>query len=151
MPKIIPLSAGFSATVDDEDFGWLCQWKWSYDGHGYAVRHVGQGKEQVEKTLFMHRVILGAVDGKEVDHVNGDGLDNRRINLRLATRSQNLSNRRHFANAKSKYKGVRFDVRKGKWRLQFGRYFETEEEAARAYDRIARLMSAEFAGVNFEY
>jgi hypothetical protein len=103
----------------------------------------------------MHRLIINAPLGKEVDHINGDSLDNRRDNLRLCTRQQNCCNRKHQIKAKSKYKGVH--PRKDKWaavirfkkRLRHIGVFETEVAAAMAYDDKARELFGDFAFTNF--
>jgi hypothetical protein len=156
--KKIPLSKqkringrnqGQIAVVDDEDFEWLSQWNWTaVSTHrrngGYAMR-VANGK-----TILMHRQILDAPDGAEVDHINGNGLDNRRTNLRLATRRQGQANRRRFKNNKSGFKGVHFDKQQGKWKLAFSAHFDSAEEAARMYDRIAQIVFGEYAKTNFE-
>ena len=98
----------------------------------------------------MHRVILNAPPGVEVDHINGNGLDNRRSNLRLATRAQGQANRGRFKSNKSGYKGVHFDKQLGKWKLAFSAHFDTAEEAAQMYDRIARIVFGEYAKTNFD-
>ena len=109
----------------------------------------------------MHRVVLQRVVGRPltrddiVDHINHNGLDNRRPNLRLATRSQNAANLGPYANNTSGYKGV--DFNRGKWRARireggvryFLGYFETAEDAARAYDTKAHELFGEFASLNF--
>lgn len=107
-------------------------------------------------TLYMHRLILGAPSGADVDHINNDGLDNRRANLRLASRSQNLANTRKRAGTyTSQFKGV-YRARR-KWaasikvnqvRKSLGEY-HSEEDAARAYDAAARAAWGPFARLNF--
>lgn len=82
--KEIPLTQGYVTLVDDADYEWLSRWKWHYHG-GYAER--GDG-------VLMHREITDCPAGKEVDHINHDPLDNRRENLRVVTRWQNMLNRR---------------------------------------------------------
>ena len=89
MAKEIKLTKGFVAIVDDEDYEWLSQWKWHYDK--YACRRKSTGYKQ-SKIVFMHREILGYEGELDVDHINKDRIDNRKCNLRLATRSQNLAN-----------------------------------------------------------
>jgi hypothetical protein len=87
--KRIKLTHGKSALVDDEDFEMLNQWKWCC-GKGYAVRGIRDGKKMIG--VSMHRVIIAAKKGEEVDHINRNRLDNRRKNLRIVTRSQNRRN-----------------------------------------------------------
>src|SRR5690242_17796567 len=103
----------------------------------------------------MHRVIMNASADIHVDRINGDGLDNRRENLRLCTRDENMMNRRKNSNNSSGYKGV--DRNKGKWRayiqvdkkwIHLG-YFSTAEQAAHAYDNAAKKYFGEFANTNF--
>lgn len=158
MTKQIPLSrqkrrnsknAGLVALVDDEDFEWLSQWNWTAvsthrKNGGYAVR-VENGR-----MILMHRQILEALDGTEVDHVNGQGLDNRRSNLRFATRQQGLANRSVFKSNRSGFKGVHFDPNAGKWKMVFSAHFDSAEEAARVYDQLARLVFGKFAKTNFD-
>jgi hypothetical protein len=109
-------------------------------------------------TLLLHREIMEAGKLDEVDHKNGDGLDNRRENLRLCTRGQNACNARKTNRARSsRFKGVSWDRANRKWAAQIckdyqnrliGR-FDDEEEAARAYDEQAKILHGEFARLNF--
>ena len=159
MSKRIPLSQGKFAIVDDADFDWLSQWKWSYNAHkrtDYAVRAIGRHTDQV--TIYMHRIIANPPSGKETDHINGNGLDNRRCNLRACTRSQNHMNRRKQANCSSQYKGVSWDKARQKWWVQISKChggihrigrFDDEEKAARTYDRFALEYFGTFAHLNF--
>lgn len=106
--------------------------------------------------LYMHRLIMQPRPGFVVDHKNGNGLDNRRANLRVCTQAQNGCNsgkkRQH-----KRFKGVYLDRRRGLWFAQlfvnrksfFGGYHPTEIEAAQAYDDLARKNHGEFANLNF--
>lgn len=105
----------------------------------------------------MHRVILGLPGEMDGDHRNGDGLDNRRSNLRPATAMQNSQNQGVRKTNKAGLKGVSWWGPLGKWKagiqangtpVHLG-YFETPEAAARAYDAAARLYHGEFAKTNF--
>lgn len=95
--KKIPLTQGKYALVDDEDYEYLSQWKWQYHPKGYATRR---------GSIKMHRIINQTPIGMVTDHINGDGLDNRKLNLRSCTQAQNTMNRRLGRNSKSGYKGV---------------------------------------------
>ncbi len=147
MVKRIPLSQGLFALVDDEDYEWLNQWKWTADvsrksGLKYAIRVSGQGKGLIRQRLSMHRVLMDAHAGTEVDHVNGDTLDNRRANLRLVTRAENLRNRKTFKNSKSGFKGVVFNHVNGKWRvtINFGT-FDTQRKLPERTTKLSRNSS----------
>ena len=159
MAKEIPLSTqkrrnsqnlGLVALVDDEDYDWLSQWNWSaVSTHrrngGYAMRR----DNVTGKTILMHRMILKASDGGEVDHINGNGLDNRRCNLRLVTPQQNRRNRSTGRNNQTGYKGVTFDKKSGRWVMSFRVVFDSAEEAARVYDQLAAAVFGEHAKTNF--
>ena len=153
----IKLSGEMVAIVDASDFGLLSSFKWraikpSPRAPWYATTKIGG------KNVYMHRFLLGAVRGQLSDHKNGCGLDNRRMNLRLATHSQNSWNTAKKSNGStSKYKGVgwvakdeafqaRIRIAPGK-RISLG-YFKTEEAAALAYNRRAAEVFGEFARLN---
>jgi hypothetical protein len=155
MPKSIPLTQGKVAIVDDADYLWLSHWKWHVvtgRGKDYAARSEG-----ARKNIRMHREIMGTPAGVEVDHVNNNGLDNRRMNLRKATREQNRWNRGKTIRNHSGYKGVNWNRGAQKYRAQItvGRKqihlgcFDDPVEAARAYDASAREFHGEFARTNF--
>jgi hypothetical protein len=156
--KEIPLSQGKVALVDDEDYEWLSQWKWCASFNGctwYAVRKDCSGPRR--RMVKMHRLIMGEPMGIQVDHINGDGWNNQRKNLRLDPNSQNQHNRRKNRRGSSLFKGVSW--RKGcrRWwayivhlgvKKHLG-YFDSEEVAARAYDKAAKELFGEFARLNF--
>lgn len=159
MSKQIPLSRGLFATVDDEDFEWLSQWRWTPSSRCgldrnkvfCAIRFVMVDGKQ--RTILMHREITNAPNGMVVDHIDRDPLNNCRANLRVCTHSQNLLNRFADRGSLSKFKGVVRDERDGRWAARFRAkhigMFATEEEAARAYDNAALAFSPEFALTNF--
>ena len=164
--KRIPLTRGKFALVDDEDYGRVAPFKWSAlknKDKWYAVRSAPR-KNGKQSAIYMHRVILGAKPGQQVDHKDGNGLDNRRRgktgNIRIARRGGNQQNRRKGRNNTSGFKGVVRTFSSGKnnrWRAQIGvngelycigLYF-TKSEAAKAYDEAARKYHGEFASLNF--
>jgi hypothetical protein len=128
------------AKVDDEDYESLSQYAWHYS-HGYVERsfRVGHGADARVKTVSMHRQLLGLIPGDklEVDHKNGNGLDNRRKNLRAGTRALNRQNLRSYRDSSSAYRGVHWDNSSSRWVAQIklngkGRklgYFKDEVEA----------------------
>lgn len=148
MTRTLPITRGLRVLLDEADFVKLAQYRWCAlmrDGVPYAARFV-KGK-----ALTMHRVIAEPPEGFHVDHINHDTLDNRRCNLRVCTKTENLRNRRSHRGV-SKYIGVS-RTKQGKWRTGIQRSyvatFETQEEAARAYDAKAREIYGEFANLNF--
>lgn len=151
----IPLTRGAVALVDDADYPWLSQWKWQVSPKGYASRT--SGSKGNRKHISLHRFIMDAPNGAEIDHINRNKLDNRRCNLRFVTREQNMANRDKRKQGTSAYKGVRFRASISKWeaRIKCNRQeiylgcFTSEIEAARAYDRAALEYFGEFARLNF--
>lgn len=156
----VPMKGGHSALVDAADLQMVSEYKWrplrGHNGKTYAYTVAGKS------VLYMHRLIVATPVGFETDHVNGDGLDNRRLNLRAATASQNRANmwkprRPDGAPHSSSYKGVSWDKSRGKWQSKInfdgstkslGRY-SSEAEAARAYDVAAAAQWGSFARLNF--
>jgi hypothetical protein len=156
--KYIKLTQGKQAIVDDDDFRWLNQRNWHAD-KGYSCYYAARGKRGSRKpyTVLMHRQIMKPPEGMEVDHINHDGLDNRRENLRLCTRSQNRMNSLRPKTNKSGFKGVAWNKRNRKWQVQLyknrrcvylGLYF-CIIKAAEAYDKAAIKEFGEFARLNF--
>lgn len=154
----IPLTKGYVASVDDADAEYLGQYKWYArvsPGVLCAARYVkSEGGEEGQHVL-MHRLLLDAPKDLEVDHINRNSLDNRRCNLRLATRSQNEANKPPKRDRR--FKGVYWRKDNHLWRALIrvhGRLyslgqFTTEIDAARAYDAAAVEAFGEFAFLNF--
>jgi hypothetical protein len=156
----IYLGEGEWTIVEPTDYYRLKNYNWYIGGNGkefYAFRNIkiGPGKT---KMVSMHREIMNPPAGLLVDHRNNDTLDNRRANLRLATHSENSYNRpKTKAKTTSQYIGIYSEKRTGRWtvkirvngeRLWLGR-FESEIEAAKAYDAAAKKYHGEFARLNF--
>ena len=151
----VPLTKGNEAIVDAADVPLV-------DGKCWVFRMKGNVAYAISRGRQMHRVIADANSGQEVDHRDGDGLNNRRSNLRIATKSQNGGNRRKNRGCVTRFKGVRYDrsirtaakiswqavIQVNKRRFFLG-CFATEEEAALAYDRAAVEHFGEFAKLNF--
>lgn len=152
--------------VDDADYEKLCMNKWcvskrTWNGGFYAARNTTKGEGRKRLTL-MHRIIMGAKTGQQVDHINQNTLDNRKSNLRFCNGSQNNMNRPMPKNNTSGFKGVTWDKEKNKWevRLQIktperrnlflGR-FKDKHEAAKVYDQAALKHYGEFAHLNFNH
>jgi len=159
--KKIPLTKGRFAIVDEDDYEWLMQWKWCYrfNGNDYAIRGIRTPESKkgnvTRTTIQMHRAILKTPNGMHTDHINGNGLDNRKSNLRICTQSQNLKNQKKRKGS-SKYKGVSWCKIKERWVVQIQSdnikkhigYFLDENEASEAYNKAALAYHNEFARIN---
>ncbi len=156
MSKLIPLTQGKCAIVDDGDYEWLCQYKWyaMRCGNVYYAGRNAKGKNK--KPIYMHREILNVPQGVETDHVNGDGLDNRERNMRICTKQENQFNMKSYKAGSSKYKGVCWHKRIEKWHAQIRHngkriylgVFDKENDAANAYNVKATELFGEFARLN---
>lgn len=147
------------ALVDDKDFDFLNQFKWSYVAmaRGYAERRLPRTiKNKPGKLVRMHTFLLNPPNGFMVDHINLNGLDNRRENLRLCTKAQNMMNRDKTIRNQTGFKGVIWDsfcglykaqLKKGIKNYNLGR-FKTAKEAARAYNEGAIKYHGRFARLN---
>lgn len=158
--KTIELTQGFITTVEERDYERLNQHKWGVfrgDNTNYAIRSMPKkdGKKKVE---YMHREILAIKLGRKLtkkemtDHINKDGLDNRRRNLRVCSPRESTVHTGSHKGSSSQYKGVCWSKKREKWEVKmqyrgkqkFLGYFNDEKEAARAYDKIARKLHRRF-------
>jgi len=156
--KTIKVSETHEALVDDETYGFLSRFKWHIQKKNYTfyakTRTYFLGKP---RNILMHRLLF-MYSVKSVDHINGNGLDNRLSNLRLASSSQNASNRKYKTTNKNGYRGV-FSKTNGlagysaqishNNELRYLGFFKTAKEAAKAFDAAAVKLKGEFATLNF--
>lgn len=154
MSRIVPLTRGYSAIVDDEDFELVSRWSWCAfpsNGNIYAMARTSR-KDGPRRSIFMHRVINKTPGPLHTDHINGDTLDNRRANLRSVTRAQNQWNRRPDREGTSKFRGVSWQAKSGKWlamiqankKRRYLGLFSNERDAAQAYASAAAELFGEF-------
>lgn len=153
--KLIPLTQGFCAEVDDEDYDFLMQWKWCAHRNGYNLVYAIRSARRNGKKIFirMHELILG----KGCDHKDRNGLNNKRSNLREASHSDQMCNRKIPVTNTSGFKGVWWSKRKSLWVATIQRHksrlfiglFRDAPSAAKAYDQKALELHGEFAVLNF--
>jgi hypothetical protein len=150
--KQIALTQGTFALIDDEDFERVNQYKWKLikakKNNWYAKRSINNNG-----SLYMHRFIMDCPRNKEIDHRDGNGLNNQKSNLRICTSTQNIQNRKGYGRAG--YKGVRISgdhiravIKIGGRAIHLG-YFSDLISAAKAYDEAAQKHFGEFAKLNF--
>lgn len=150
----LTLPTGHVVLFDEDDVALIAQYRWCVSSakSTFYAQSAGSGRP----TVLMHRLILGAPAGRLVDHRNRNGLDNRRMNLRLSTRSQNAGNAAASARNSSGYKGVSWRRAAGRWqayitvdrrRRHLG-FYDDPWEAAQAYNAAAIEAWGEFARLN---
>lgn len=154
----IELTKGQTTTVCDCCFHLVCQQKWyaSFDKKKGCFYVKGTNVEN-GKSIYLHRKITMAMAGVHVDHINGNTLDNRCVNLRFVTRNQNMWNSRPSKHNECGFKGVSFDKKTGKYRARLRHYvkfvhigvFDNPKDAAIAYDNKAIELFGEYARINF--
>jgi hypothetical protein len=159
--KEIKLTQGQVAQVDNEDYDFLNQWEWcahKYPNTYYADRQ--QNINGIRKTIKMHRVILNTPSSMKTDHIDHNGLNNQKDNLRICNSQQNCMNVIPFGSVKYKGVSILYENNKGKIyeanirlngiKQRIG-IFRNETLAAKAYDKKARELFGEFAYINFPY
>lgn len=160
MTKEIHLSRGYIVLVDDEDYEFLSSSKWHLSEkkyRKYAIRNLPCPRVKGTGYLrSMHRLILSAPKNLQVDHIDGNGLNNCRSNLRLCVNKENAMNSRKNTSGSSKYKGVSWHKDNEVWaayikinyKLIHLGYFKKEDDAATAYNMAALKNFREFARLN---
>ncbi len=148
------LIKGHEILIDDADLSIIDGWVWRLHQikTNTYVRGYQKGKWK-QKHFYMHRVLLNAQEGEDVDHRNGNGLDNRRCNIRTCTRTQNNGNMHAVRSKTSPYKGVDFYARTKNWRARITKdgkthslgYFDDIEAAAKAYRKKSLELYGEFS------
>lgn len=154
--KYIMMAKGRRVMVDDTDYDWLNQWRWRLVA-GYACRMRLKGEDS-SSHIYMHRMIMDAPKGTEVDHINHDELDNTRQNLRIASHQENAWNRDKQKNNTSGYNGVTWVKKAQRWRaavaqdgksIYLGQYKDIKE-AVKARDAFVMEHRSGFAVLNTE-
>ena len=152
--------------IGKEDQAWFDQYKWSASDNGCGTVYVHRNTRRHEggktRKIYLHRALLNPAPGEIVDHINRNPLDNRKVNLRIASSTESNRNRGKNNTWKgkptsSKYKGVSWDSRRMKWcsyiwsenRSTHIGYFTEEKNAARAYDAMAYALYGAYAYLNF--
>jgi HNH endonuclease/AP2 domain len=158
--KYIKLTKGKRTVVDDEDYEWLNKMKWYLMTDNYAVRRTLVSVDGLpRKIIWMHRLIINCPEKMQTDHVNGNGLDNRKENLRICTHQENSMNQKtQKRNKTSKYKGVYKRSDCNRWcasvvkdqKYFYLGLFKTENEAVKAYNNEAKKLFGEFAKLNLK-
>jgi len=155
---LVPLTKGRYTLIDEDSYELISNYKWRFS-KGYAISDSPRIKG-VKHDIKLHRLIINAPKNKDVDHINGDTLDNRKCNLRLCTPSQNGANmKKTLLKCSSEFKGVCWNKRKNFWQAYINKdykryalgYFENERHAAMARDIWAKELFGDFAKLNFTY
>lgn len=126
--------------IDDEDAELVSRFKWWISPQGYVLTSIQAGDRANRTTKSMHRLVLNDPPSQAIDHINRNKLDNRKCNLRACTDSENNRNKGKRRGCSSRHRGVSWNKRKGAWqvvirvngRLEWGGWFDSEDEAAKA-------------------
>lgn len=151
----VPMTQGMYFLIDPIDEKTILRHKWrahKSPNNFYAVTTISR---KPTKMIYAHNLIMLS---KGIDHIDGDGLNNSRSNLRKCTQSENIANSRKFVKSSSQFKGVDFDKSRKKWRARIVKnrkefhlgYFKSEEDAAKAYDKKAVDFFGNFSRTNFK-
>lgn len=158
--KYLELTKNKKTLLDDDDFAFaksLGSWYWANKkGSKYGYAEMTKRIEGKKIHFKLHRIIMNAQKGEQIDHINGDSLDNRRENLRICTQSQNNANRRILSTNNSGYRGVSWSETAQMWRATIKKdglqkhigYFPDKKTAARIYNIEAMELFGEFAVLN---
>lgn len=135
--------------IDDDDFDIICNQRWYINSNNYALCEIGG------KFIYLHRLIMNAQKGQIIDHIDGDGLNNQKSNLRFCSHSQNMCNRKSISNGSSRYLGVylakhkyyKVAIKVNKKQIYIGQYRD-EKLAAKKYNEAAIKYHGVFARLN---
>ena len=155
--KEIQLTKGRVALVDDADFDWLNSYKWCLLIGGGKREYAHGARKYNGNLILMHRLIFGLPSKSfDIDHIDGNGLNNQRSNLRMCTRSENLRNVAKRAICKAKYKYIHYDRSRQRWQAEItvngvryrSKWKSTEEEAAIEANKLITQYHGEFGRLN---
>lgn len=140
--------------MDDEDYEWLNEYKWHIDAYGYAGAAIKINNKWVKK--IMHRLLINTPNGMEIDHIDNNGLNNQKSNLRIVTHHQNIMNKSKRKNGSSIFRGVGWCKAANKWQARISLnkkehyigIFKNEKDAAKAYNERAIELFGEYANLN---
>ncbi len=146
----IPLTKNKVTIVDNDDYIWASKNKWYCSNSGYARRDIRKNKKL--KHFLLHRLVANCPSGKQVDHINGDRLDNRKCNLRIVSEDKNHINIKLRCDNKSGYKGVDWRSSRNKWRARISvgnktynlGHFISIKDAIKIYNKAALLYHREY-------
>lgn len=153
--RVMQAGCGEMFMVSSEDYADVSEHAWYVSGPSRGKKYIQGHCKELDRSLLLHRLLIGALPSEQVDHINGNSLDNRRENLRICTRQQNCFNKKKWSKSKNKYKGVQqrtkgsfqARIRSMGQNINIGHY-GTAEEAAKAYNEKAKELFGKFAWLN---